>query len=168
MTVSLNRYRFSVEQFVRIEQHEVLGPAGNIELLDGLIYDAQPEQPELVDRVARSLAASFGDAVLARSPLQLPPHSALVPDVTVRAQDSALLVIEVADASLALDQGVKLPIYAREYVPEVWIVDVRADVVHVHTDPDGCSYRVVRTLTRDEVVAPAAFDDVRIPVADLF
>jgi Uma2 family endonuclease len=168
MTVPLNRYRFSVEQFVQIEHHEVLGPAGGVELLDGVIYDAKLEQPTLVERVARSLRASFGDVVFVRSPLQLPPHSVLVPDVLVWSQDSALLVIEVAESSLGLDRGIKLPIYAREYVPEVWIVDVRAAVVHVHVDPDGRCYRTVRTLTRDEAFTSTAFDDVRIPVADIF
>jgi hypothetical protein len=118
MTVPLNRYRFSVEQFVQIEELEVLGPAGRVELLDGVIYDAQLDQPGLVERVARSLRASFGDVVFVRSPLQLPPHSVLVPDVLVWSQDSALLAIEVAESSLGLDQGLKLPIYAREYVPE--------------------------------------------------
>jgi Uma2 family endonuclease len=139
-----------------------------VELLDGVIYDAQLDQPGLVERVARSLRASFGDVVFVRSPLQLPPHSVLVPDVLVWSQDSALLAIEVAESSLGLDQGLKLPIYAREYVPEVWIVDVRAAVVHVHTDPDGRCYRAVRTLTRAEMLVPTAFDNVHIPVADVF
>ena len=35
-----------------------------------------------------------------------------------------LLLVEVADSSLAYDRGRKLALYARHGVPEVWIVDL--------------------------------------------
>ncbi len=37
-----------------------------------------------------------------------------------------LLLVELSETSLAYDRGVKLPLYARFAVPEVWIVDLRA------------------------------------------
>jgi Uma2 family endonuclease len=35
-----------------------------------------------------------------------------------------LLLVEVADTSLAYDRDVKAPLYAQAGIPEVWIVDL--------------------------------------------
>jgi Uma2 family endonuclease len=35
-----------------------------------------------------------------------------------------LLLVEVADSSLAYDREVKLPRYARAAIPEIWLVDL--------------------------------------------
>jgi Uma2 family endonuclease len=51
-----------------------------------------------------------------------------------------LLVVEVADSSLRFDRSVKLPLYARCSIPEVWIVDLAAQSVLVHRRPDGDTY----------------------------
>ncbi len=40
-----------------------------------------------------------------------------------------LLLVELSETSLAYDRGVKLPLYARFAVPEVWIVDLRGAAV---------------------------------------
>lgn len=84
-----------------------------------------------------------------------------------RTGQNGLLAIEVADTSLALDMGPKLSIYAEQYVVEVWIVDLKAGVVGVHTDPDGEAYRTVRTLGRGDELVPTAVKGVRIAVADI-
>jgi hypothetical protein len=84
-----------------------------------------------------------------------------------RPRRDILLAIEVADTSPALDQVVKLPIYADHYVVEVWIVDVKAGVVHVHTDPNGDEYRTVHTLGRSDELVPTAVKGVRIAVSDI-
>jgi Uma2 family endonuclease len=42
-----------------------------------------------------------------------------------------LLLVEVADSSLAFDLGPKLALYARHAVPEVWIVDLPGRSVEV-------------------------------------
>ena len=56
-----------------------------------------------------------------------------------------LLLIEVADSSLAYDRGTKLPLYVRHGIPEVWLVDLAARAVEVHTDPiDGAFTRTHR------------------------
>ena len=39
----------------------------------------------------------------------------------------ALLVIEVSDSTLRFDLEVKVPLYARHGIPEVWIVDLQHD-----------------------------------------
>lgn len=41
-----------------------------------------------------------------------------------------LLVIEVADTSLAFDLGVKVPLYAAHHIPEVWVIDAATRRMH--------------------------------------
>ena len=53
---------------------------------------------------------------------------------TARAEDVWLLV-EVADTTYRYDRGVKLPIYARAGVRELWLIDLSRDVVEVYRRP---------------------------------
>ena len=46
-----------------------------------------------------------------------------------------LLLVEVADTSLAFDRGPKLALYARHGVPEVWVVDLVSRAVEVCREP---------------------------------
>lgn len=51
-----------------------------------------------------------------------------------------LLLVEVADSTPRYDRAVKLPLYARAGIGEVWIVDLRRRVVDVHRTPAGDGY----------------------------
>ena len=42
-----------------------------------------------------------------------------------------LLVIEVADTSLAYDLEVKVPLYARHGIPEIWVIEAATRRTHV-------------------------------------
>ena len=44
--------------------------------------------------------------------------------------DDVLLIVEVSESSLRHDREVKVPLYARHNIPEVWIVDVTAPRIH--------------------------------------
>lgn len=54
---------------------------------------------------------------------------------------TAVLVVEVAETSLAFDRGVKKALYAEFGIPEYWIVDVIERVVEIHRSPQGAEYR---------------------------
>jgi Uma2 family endonuclease len=67
--------------------------------------------------------------------------------------DDVLLLIEVADTSLAYDRTTKLRLYARAGIPEYWIVDCTAEAVEVYRDPSGETYHDVirqRPLSRSD------------------
>ena len=46
-----------------------------------------------------------------------------------------LLVIEVADTSLAYDLGTKVPLYARHGIPEAWVIDAATRRTRVFRQP---------------------------------
>ena len=48
-----------------------------------------------------------------------------------------LLLIEVSDTTLAYDRGVKLPLYAKAGITEVWIVDLAGKLSVVTPAPQG-------------------------------
>lgn len=54
---------------------------------------------------------------------------------------SIRLIIEVADASLAADLGVKADLYARYSVPEYWVADVEGRRIVRHWSPESGAYR---------------------------
>ena len=66
---------------------------------------------------------------------------------------AAELVIEVADTSLAIDRGRKLRLYAREGVPEYWIVNLVDDCIEVHHQPAGECFADARTYRRGESIS---------------
>jgi Uma2 family endonuclease len=85
-----------------------------------------------------------------------------------------MLVIEVADTSLAFDRSSKASIYARAGIADYWIVNLIDRLLEVYRDPApdaatslGFAYRQRLTFGADDGVAPLAFPHATIAVADL-
>ncbi len=162
----------------------VFDPDERVELLDGEIVFMSPIGPKhagVVNRLNTYLVRRLADraTVIPQNPVRLLPRSEPQPDVTVaRARrdfyqsahptaEDILLVIEVADSSIRTDRSVKVPIYARQGIVEVWLVDLAADVVHTYSDPQDGKYHATRTLTADEVLRPVALSEVEFTVAEV-
>jgi Uma2 family endonuclease len=83
--------------------------------------------------------------------------------------DDALLLIEVAQASLAYDRSTKLALYAAAAIPEYWVVDCTAESIEVHRTPHADGYReVTRIADPTATVALQAFPDVSLVLAEVF
>ena len=61
--------------------------------------------------------------------------------------EDCILLVEVSDTTLAADRRVRLPLYARSGVPDVWIVNLQEDVVEVYSQPLGDGYQQVEHIT---------------------
>ena len=46
-----------------------------------------------------------------------------------------LLLVEISDATLRYDREVKVPLYARCEIPEVWVVELPGSQVHFYRAP---------------------------------
>jgi Uma2 family endonuclease len=57
---------------------------------------------------------------------------------------AVLLLVEIADSSLAYDRDVKLPLYAAAGIPEAWIVDLATEALLVCRQPSPTGYREIR------------------------
>jgi len=78
-----------------------------------------------------------------------------------------LLVVEVANSTLAFDRDRKGPMYAKAGIPEYWIVDVAHDVVPVYTDPGPDGYRSASTARAGDTLAPGLLPEVTFAVTDI-
>ena len=149
-----------------------------IVLIRGELIRMSPQGNEhswCIRRLTMLLAPALGDR--ADVQVQLPfaasddsepePDLSVVPRVeTIEDHPStALLVIEVAASSLRVDLRIKVPLYAAAGVPEVWVVDVKRGVVHVHRDPAGELYETVFTVPYAGSVTPVCFPDLTLPLA---
>jgi Uma2 family endonuclease len=75
---------------------------------------------------------------------------------------------EVLSASTAaIDRADKLPVYAREKVPWVWLVDPILHTLEVHR-LDGATYRTVGTWRDDANVRAEPFDAIELELASLW
>lgn len=178
------RWRFTVEDYERMGEVGIFDPADRVELLDGEIVVMSPIGPKhagVVNRIAAYLFRRLDGraTVIVQNPLRLLPSSEPQPDLVVArfrrdfyqgahpTADDVQLVIEVADSSLRTDRAIKLPIYARQGIVEVWIVDLAADVVHLHTDPIDGAYREVRTVRAGETLTPRVVSDLKLTTDEI-
>jgi Uma2 family endonuclease len=114
-----------------------------------------------------------------QSPFELSNRSEPEPDVMVlRPRDDhyaehhpypsdVYLLIEVSDSTVVWDRTVKLPLYSRESVPEVWIADLTADVIEVYRQPSRGGYTDVRHASRGESISPIALPNLTLAVSDI-
>ena len=80
---------------------------------------------------------------------------------------TAVLVVEVSDATLALDRQRKKTVYARRGIKEYWVLNLLEARLEVYRDPKGEDYQDVRSLTGSDKVSPLACPVATIAVADL-
>ena len=79
-----------------------------------------------------------------------------------------MLAVEVANTSLDYDRNVKLALYARSGIPEVWIVNLAAAEVEVYRSPVADSYTSVLLAGRSDPLTIKAIPGALIPVAKIF
>jgi Uma2 family endonuclease len=184
MAVQLTLRRFTVDDYYAMARAGILHEDDRVELIDGEIVEMAPIGPGhagRTDRGAELFLRRFGDLAQVRiqTPVRLNVHNEPQPDLALvhRRSDfyqaghptpvDVLLVVEVADTSLAIDQRIKLPMYARAGLREVWILDLQHDLLLVHRDPSPDGYRLVTAFRRGERLAPLAFPDRELSVDEL-
>lgn len=82
--------------------------------------------------------------------------------------EDVLLIIEVAESSLAYDRGEKAELYAEAGVRDYWVVDISERCAEVRRDPHNRHYRSLQTFSEGDEVRSLTFPDVGLPVASLF
>lgn len=155
-----------------------------VELIHGEIVQMTPiRSPHAgcVNRLNRLFTATLGElaVVTVQNPITLDPASEPQPDLALlrpRADFYAgghpgpgdvWLVVEVADTSLAFDRTVKIPLYARAGIVEVWLVDLPGECVEVYRQPSEGRYTEVQRVPRGQQVTCQAFPDLSLSVDEI-
>lgn len=154
--------------------------ADRYELLDGQLMEKMAQnEPHWwgMKMVSNALRAIFGSSVVEQVPLFLaegdnpePDASVLSPLTPSPTAEEILLVVEVADTSLATDLGLKARLFARHGVRDYWVLDLVHRELVVHRGPlrEGERWTEIRRLGPEASVAPLAAPDRMILVEDLF
>ena len=90
----------------------------------------------------------YGKAVIAgQNPVALSGYEEPQPDIALlrwrddyyrtahpHAED-VLLIIEISDSTLRYDRDVKVPLYAKNGIPEVWLLDIKNRQLEIYREP---------------------------------
>ncbi len=66
------------------------------------------------------------------------------------------------------DRAIKMPIYAREGVPYLWLVDPDARTLEIYQLHANCHWLLLDTLKEDDAVRQPPFDAFELPLASLW
>jgi Uma2 family endonuclease len=169
--------RWTRDEYIRLSEEGWFN-GRRVELIGGEIVEADAQNnlyaaANALTHDALRLAFGAGHWVRARGALDLSPHGMPDPDLSVvrggprgagrTFQTSALLVVEVADSSLAFDQNVKASLYAAAGITDYWIVNLVQRQLEVRRSPVtdaaalfGARYSVTTIHDPGNAVAPQA------------
>ncbi|HET7035812.1 MAG TPA: Uma2 family endonuclease [Thermomicrobiaceae bacterium] len=179
----LTRYRFSVDDFQRMGEAGIFGEDDRVELLDGEIVAMNPigvYHATCVNLLNQFLVLALGRQAIVsiQNPIALGEHDEPQPDVAVVQQSvrqhaghpvpsDVLLLIEVADSTLAYDRDVKLPRYARAGIPETWIVDLPGRLLTRYSEPTAEGYRVATIFRPGETIPSTTLPALQLVPSDI-
>ena len=180
----VERYRWAVDLYHQMIETGILGEDERVELIKGELTTMSPIGAEhsgtlkkltemLFDQLRKRAVISIQD------PLQVDDYSEPQPDLALLAPRrdfykhslprpaDVLLVIEVADSSLAYDRAVKMALYAGAGMPEAWIINLIDRWIEVYRDPSPAGYTTLLKILPGKSIAPQSFADVVVVVDEL-
>ena len=163
----MTRHRLTVADYHQMAESGILGPDDRVELIAGEVLDMSPIgslHAALVRALARWLTDSVGlrAIVAVQDPIHLDDSSEPQPDIALLkprpdyyaaahpGPADTLLIVEVAESSLAYDLGVKVSLYARHGIPEVWVIDATTRNTYRFRGPRPEGYAEQGTIAPDE------------------
>jgi len=186
---SLRTKHWTRVEYERLIDLGAFRPGERLELVGGALLVCEPQGgPHFtaVGLVEDALRPVFGIGwtVRAQGPIALDEDSEPEPDIAVvagsrrdhsRAHPShPVLIVEVADSSLAFDRAEKGSLYARAGIADYWILNLPDQVLEVYREPAaaphapyGHRYGVTITLASRDLVSPLAAPTAAILVASL-
>lgn len=160
--LQLARHRLTVDAYYRMAEAGIFAPEDRVELIEGEVIDMAPQKSRhasVLSRLMNRMVHAVGDQawVVCQVPLCLSDRSEPEPDLMLlrpRTDQYAqshphaadvLLLVEVGDSSARYDREVKLPLYARHGVAEVWLVDLEANRLRFFRQWQGGEYTLIRS-----------------------
>ncbi len=186
----LSRYPAAPRRLLTVDEYHRMGEVGiltdddRVELIEGELVAMAPigsEHIAATNALTRLLVLAVGDRgiVSVGNPVRLTRHSEPQPDFwvlkprddyrkTMPRPEDTMLAVEVANTSLDFDRKVKLALYARGGIPEVWVVNLTAEEVEVYRSPVADSYTSVTLAGPSDSLTIEAIPGVLIPVGGIF
>ena len=170
MSVQVAKRYFNVTEYYRMTEAGILSEDDHVELIEGEILEMSPigsRHAACVKRLNTLLGRLVGRdiTISVQDPIHLDDYSEPQPDVALLrsredfyaeghpAPSDVLIVIEVADTSVDYDRDVKVPLYARAGIAEVWLVNLPEDSIEIYAEPRNGAYGEFRQAKRGESIA---------------
>lgn len=181
---AIMRKRFTTQEFMQMDAAGIFGEEDRLELLAGDVIEIAPPSPPHAASVT-CLTMKLHQQIAGRAnirvhgPISLARFSMPLPDIAVLRQrddfyagghpepEDVLLLIEVSESSLTYDRDVKLPLYARAGVVEVWLVALNWQVVEVYRLPGENGYGEKRTMGRGDAISPLHLPEAVLRVEEI-
>jgi Uma2 family endonuclease len=180
----VERYRWTVDLYHQMIETGILGEDERIELIKGELATMSPIGAEHSGTLKKLTEMLFEQlrrraVISVQDPLQVDDYSEPEPDLALLAPRrdfykralprpaDVLLVIEVADRSLAYDRTIKMALYAGAGIAEAWIVNLIDRWIEVYRDPSSAGYTTLLKILPGKSVAPLSFADVVVAVDEL-
>lgn len=174
----------TVEQYYEMGRTGEIGPDARVELIEGEVVEMPPigsRHGSVVEYLNHLLDRAVGDRARVRPqlPVRLSNLSEPEPDVAVvrprpdrysRSHPSAtdaLLLVEVSNSTLRYDVDVKVPLYARHCIPEVWVVDLNNNYLLTSRSPSDGRYRDAASIAKPGRTAVPGMSDITVDLSEL-
>lgn len=168
---------FTVEEFHRMTDVGILTESDRVELIEGEILQMAAigtRHASCVRRLIRLFSEQLSDRVLidAQNPVELGPFSEPQPDIALLQwrddfyesrhpqPEDILLIVEVADTTLESDRQLKIPLYARTGILEVWLVNLNQNSIEVYRQPTAQGYQQIQIYQPTQSVTIQAFPEI--------
>jgi Uma2 family endonuclease len=184
MAVQVSKRVFNVDEYYRMAEAGILSEDDRVELIEGEIIETSPIGRQHAASVKRITALFYQHVAQAavisvQDPVRLSDYSEPQPDIALlRSREDfyssglpgpadTLLIVEVADTSLPYDRGVKLLLYARSGIPEVWLVDLSNETIEVYTQPANTGYQASHHARRGDSVVAQSIPGLTLSAEDI-
>lgn len=184
MAVQVLRRLFTAEEYHRMARTGILGEDDRVELIEGEIVEMAPigsRHAAVVNRINLLFSEYAGrQAIISvQNPIRLGEYSEPQPDVSLLqpqedfytlahpGPEDVLLIVEVAETSAEYDREVKVPLYARFGIPEVWLVNLEDKLVDVYREPSREGYHEVQTLHSGHRLSPNSFPGLGLSLEEI-
>ena len=185
MSLEILRRKFTVREYHLMAEAGVFADGDRVELVNGEIINMSPvgtRHAACVKQLNRRLSRIPEERAIVgiQDPIQLSDGSEPQPDVVLLkfredyyetahpTPSDILLLIEVSDSTIEYDRTVKLPLYAKAGIREVWIVDLMEDCIEIYRQPTADGYEFVQTALGGQTISTLAFPEFEIDVNGVF
>jgi Uma2 family endonuclease len=176
--------KFTVEEYFRMVEAGIFQEDERVELVEGEILLMPPMGHSHIGGVTRHARVFIGNAserytVLIQSTVRLSESSAPEPDLALvkfreddysfahAVPDDVLLIVEIAESSLAYDRDYKAHVYGRAGIPETWVLNLHGDCIERFQEPGTEGYAQHTVLRRGAKISPVSLPDVELAVEEL-
>ncbi len=181
--IQIEHKLWTVDEYEQMISAGVVSEDDPLELIQGEIVKMSPLgslhiyvvnqlNNRLVPLVHKSAVVSVQNPIRLADSEPQPDLAVLLPYTARRPRtpplaSEVMLVIEVADTTIAYDRSVKVPLYGRAGIPEVWLVDLAENAIEVYRGPSAAGYRKKETYGRGDVLRAEGLPDLVLNVDDI-